>query len=324
MSVARHCDSPASRPTRPPQRRQLLQQQQQHMYPQRRFRLRSGDRVWVRQLRRKDAPALAAAFEQLSARSRYLRFHSGQPRLSEQMVTYLTDIDHHDHEALVAVSPGSDGIIIGVARFIRDPGQPETAEVAVAVVDSWQRRGLGTLLLRRLARRATEVGVTDFVAYILTENGPTMELVRRLGAGAVDEDDHGSTVTTRMDLADWAVDDRVLDDRVLDDWAVVDWGGSLLRAFAATEAVLLPRLARPLLDLSVELIRILVVPVTTFLGPQGMTRTTSNNGGRISRYRRESCVNATHLACTKCSGNEGLSARPEVGAGVDLDAPTQR
>src|SRR5664279_3172587 len=85
-----------------------------------------------------------------------------------------------------------------------------------------------------------------------------------------------------------------------------------------------PPLARPLLDLSVELIRILVVPVTTFLGPQGMTRTTSSNGARISRYRRESCVNATHLACTKCSGNEGLSARPEIGAGVDLDAPTQR
>src|SRR5664279_6534115 len=59
-------------------------------------------------------------------------------------------------------------------------------------------------------------------------------------------------------------------------------------------------------------------------GPPGMTRTTSSNGARISRYRRESCVNATHLACTKCSGNEGLSARPEVGAGVDLDAPTKR
>jgi hypothetical protein len=52
------------------------------------------------------------------------------------MVIDLTDIDHHNHEALVAVPAGKSGIIVGVARFIRDPAHPDTAEVAVAVADS--------------------------------------------------------------------------------------------------------------------------------------------------------------------------------------------
>ncbi|MDQ5840333.1 MAG: GNAT family N-acetyltransferase, partial [Chloroflexota bacterium] len=215
-------------------------------YRQHRFRLPSGDWVSVRQLRPGDAPALATAVERLSALSRYRRFHSALPRLTERMISYLTDIDHHDHEALVAVPPGAGGIIVGVARFIRDPAHPDTAEVAVVVADSWQRRGLGTLLLRRLARRASEVGISSVTGDILAENRPTIELARRLGARSMDN--HGSTVTTRMDIADCAVDDSD--------------AGSLLRALAAAEVVLVPRLVRPMLDLSVELIRTLVVPAT--------------------------------------------------------------
>ncbi len=49
-------------------------------------------------------------------------------------------MDHHDHEALVAVMPGS-GQLVGVARFIRNPREPDQAEVAITVIDSWQGRG---------------------------------------------------------------------------------------------------------------------------------------------------------------------------------------
>jgi len=115
--------------------------------------LRSGHRVLVRALRPDDAPGLAEAFEQLSETSRYRRFFTGKPHLSEQTLAYLTDIDHHDHEALVAVAPDS-GQLVGVARFIRIPREPDQAEMAVTVADSWQRRGLGTALPRELAQRA--------------------------------------------------------------------------------------------------------------------------------------------------------------------------
>lgn len=242
VKAAKHCGLRASPPPWAPRRE----------YRQHRFRLRSGDWVSVRQIRPEDAPALATAVERLSALSRFRRFHSALPRLTEQMIRYLTDIDHHDHEALVAVPPGAGGIIVGVARFIRDPAQPDTAEVAVVVADSWQRRGLGTLLLRRLARRASEEGISSVTGDILAENHPTIQFAQRLGVRSMDN--HGSTVTTRMDIADCAVDDPD--------------AGSLLRTLIAAEVDLVPRLVQPMLDLSVELIRTLVVPVSHIAWPR--------------------------------------------------------
>ena len=73
------------------------------------------------------------------------------------MVTYLTEIDHHDHEAIIALEEES-GEGIGVARYVRNPTHPETAEVAVTVIDEWQGRGLGTLLLEVLGQRARAEG----------------------------------------------------------------------------------------------------------------------------------------------------------------------
>jgi len=236
-----HGDLPASPPPPCPSRRDGRQH---------RVRLRSGDWVWVRQLRPGDGPALAAFVERLSSLSRYRRFHSAVPRLTEQMIGYLTDIDHHDHEALVAVPAGTGGMIVGVARFIRDPAHPDTAEVAVVVADSWQRRGLGTLLLRRLAGRASEVGISSVTGDILAENHPTIGLARRLGARSMDN--HGSTVTTRMDLAQCPAGDT-------------DAGP--LGALVAAEVVLVPRLIQPMLDWSVDLIRTLVAPVTHITWP---------------------------------------------------------
>jgi RimJ/RimL family protein N-acetyltransferase len=166
------------------------------MMEEQRFRLRSGHTVLIRPIRSNDAPALAAAVEQLSEQSRYRRFHSHVPRLNAPMLTYLTDIDHHDHEALVALAPGS-GDIVGVARFIRDTTTPDTAELAIVVADAWHRRSLGTLLIRQLTRRAAEVGVDHFTAEILADNTPTLALVHRLGDAELT--DHGPTTTARMD-----------------------------------------------------------------------------------------------------------------------------
>ena len=64
-----------------------------------------------------------------SQTSRYRRFFTGKPHLSEQSLAYFTDVDHRGHEALVVVVPGS-GQLVGVARYIRVPGQPDRAEVA--------------------------------------------------------------------------------------------------------------------------------------------------------------------------------------------------
>ena len=151
----------------------------------------------VRAVRPDDGPGLAEAYGQLSETSRYRRFFTGKPHLSEQSLAYFTDVDHRDHEAVVAVVPGS-GQLVGVARYIRIPGQPDQAEVAITVLDSWQRRGLGTVLLRELAQRAAEEGIGYFVADILAENQPMVTLAQRLGDAEITG--HGDTVSARIDL----------------------------------------------------------------------------------------------------------------------------
>jgi len=142
--------------------------------------LRDGSRVEVRPVRRSDAELLLRGFERLSEESRYRRFLCSMPELSDSMVRYLTNVDHHDHEAVVALDPVTrEGV--GVARYVRDPARHERAEAAVTVIDDWQGRGLGTLLLELLAVRAREEGVTRFTALMLASNDEMMEVLENLG-----------------------------------------------------------------------------------------------------------------------------------------------
>jgi GNAT superfamily N-acetyltransferase len=102
------------------------------------------------------------------------------PELSEAMVRYLTEIDHHDHEALAALDEQT-GEGIGVARYVRDPKRPDVAEVAVTVLDDWQGKGLGTLLLEVLGARARAEGIRSFVALMLGSNQEMMDVLTALG-----------------------------------------------------------------------------------------------------------------------------------------------
>ena len=91
----------------------------------------------------------------------------------------------------MALEPAS-GHGIGVARFVRSADDPEVAEVAVAVADSWQNRGVATALLGRLTQRAREEGVRRFSAEILADNRPMLELIEELGDVTMRHLDHGS------------------------------------------------------------------------------------------------------------------------------------
>jgi RimJ/RimL family protein N-acetyltransferase len=142
--------------------------------------LKDGSKVVVRQVHRDDAPLLVEGFTRLSAESRRLRFLTDKPRLTSAEVEYFTHIDHHDHEAIGA-RDAADGRGLGIARFIRDPENPEVAEVAVAVVDDWQRRGLGTELLSRLFVRAREEGIHRFTALVDEDNQAVSALLKGLG-----------------------------------------------------------------------------------------------------------------------------------------------
>ena len=93
--------------------------------------------------------------------------------LSAAQLDYLVDVDHHDHEAIVAVDPIS-GEALAVARYIRSNENAEVAEVAevaVTVADDWQGRGLGRALLDRLSYRARREGVRRFTAPVQSDIG---------------------------------------------------------------------------------------------------------------------------------------------------------
>jgi RimJ/RimL family protein N-acetyltransferase len=154
-------------------------------------RLRDGREIVVRPIQPDDRAELAAGMRRLSPESRYRRFFTPTSELTESQLTYLTEVDHHDHEALVAVEPGTEHGI-GVARFIRSPEDSERAEVAVAVADSWQGQGVATALLDRLAERARAEGVRRFSAEILAENRPMLELIEEVGPVTTKQRDHGS------------------------------------------------------------------------------------------------------------------------------------
>ena len=107
--------------------------------------------IHVRPLRRDEGAVLDTVFAGLSPQSRYLRFHSPIPQLAAPVRRALLAVDGRDHVALVAMARGEP---VGIARLIRDRLRPDEAEVAFEVVDAWQRRGVGRLLLTALAERA--------------------------------------------------------------------------------------------------------------------------------------------------------------------------
>jgi GNAT superfamily N-acetyltransferase len=135
-----------------------------------------GSRVRLRQGRSSDRELLLQGFERLSPESRYRRFLVAIPHLNEEMVRYLTEIDHHDHEAIIAVDEKS-GAGLGVARYVRHQDREAVAEVAVTVIDDWQRRGLGTKLLEVLSARARQEGIESFTATLLASNREVLDLL---------------------------------------------------------------------------------------------------------------------------------------------------
>ena len=144
--------------------------------------LRDGARLQVRPILPSDRGKLADTQPGFSRESHYKRFFSAPP-LSDKVVQYLVDVDYGDHFAWVALAaddPEEPGV--ASARYIRERVAHDTAEVAFSVVDAYQGRGLGTLLLGALGLAAAENGIRQFRARVLAENEPMRAILRSAGA----------------------------------------------------------------------------------------------------------------------------------------------
>ena len=144
--------------------------------------LTGGTKVHVRPIVPEDEPLLHEAVAAMSERTVYFRFFSPMKRMPDALAHRLAVVDYNDRCALVATThkPGSKERIVGVARYDRVPNM-DVAETAVAVVDEFQRRGLGSALMTILGKVARDHGIKTFTLIVLPENQQMLGLLRKMG-----------------------------------------------------------------------------------------------------------------------------------------------
>ncbi|MDH3201036.1 MAG: GNAT family N-acetyltransferase [Myxococcales bacterium] len=144
--------------------------------------LSDGQRVEIRPIRPSDKQMLLDGFEQLSPESRYARFMTPKKSLTDWELRYLTEVDGIDHFAIGAVRrhlvSRDEGV--GSGRFVRLADQPDTAEPAVTILDGFQGKGLGTLMLQRLIEAAWERDIRWFRSVLLSGNVAMKRLAESL------------------------------------------------------------------------------------------------------------------------------------------------
>jgi predicted N-acetyltransferase YhbS len=128
-------------------------------------------------------------FDELSDRSRYLRFHTATPRLTTSALRHLATVRACERGAVVAMV----GVrAVGLAQWARYDEEPGVADLAVAVGDRHQRRGLGGALVATATRAAIRAGVSHIAATVHPESHTVVGWLR--GAGAVPRPGHTGEV----------------------------------------------------------------------------------------------------------------------------------
>ncbi len=145
--------------------------------------LKDSAPVFLGPIRPEDAWRLRDGLARMSGQSRYLRFFSGFAEFSPAQVRYFTEVDQVNHVAWGAMDASSPDLPgAGIGRFAIDPNDPTRAEWAITIVDDWQRRGLGTILMAILYLEASTRDVQTLTAFVLPENRQVLDWFAQLGA----------------------------------------------------------------------------------------------------------------------------------------------
>lgn len=150
--------------------------------------LRDGSPVTIRALRPQDEADVLAALEQISAQSLQRRFFVMKRRFSEKERAFFMNVDFKDHVALVALAEeaGRERIVGGGRYVVFEGGR---AEMALMVTDSWQGRGIGSMLTRHLIKLAGDAGLKQLTAEVLPENATMLSVFGNCGFKAVSSHD---------------------------------------------------------------------------------------------------------------------------------------
>lgn len=160
--------------------------------------LPNGRRAEIRALRPDDQPEFLAAIDRASSQSLYRRFLSFRRGLAPQEIAFFLNVDFVKHVALVAVmdEAGRQAIVGGARYIVLQPGE---AEIAFAVIDAYQRQGIGAALMRHLTALARQSGIKTLVADVLPENIAMLKVFEKSGLDVTTE--RGSVVHLTFRLA---------------------------------------------------------------------------------------------------------------------------
>jgi len=143
--------------------------------------LHDGTQIVYRPIHPTDEPRMRDLFYKLSDASKYYRFMGHQKRVPRSQIDDFVYIDHRSEVCVIGVLPSASGDeIIAVGNYYLDP-KTNKAEVAFTVADHWQRRGIGSFMLKHLMRMARRNGISGFTAEVLAENRGMQTVFNRSG-----------------------------------------------------------------------------------------------------------------------------------------------
>ncbi len=146
---------------------------------ERKITLRDGKVVHIRPILPDDATRLQEFHDRLSRDTAYQRFFAIVKHLPPDWARVLATVDYRRRLALIIEAPASSGPeLIAVGRYDATD-EPDTVEVAFVVQDTWQNRGLGTILFDEILRAAAARSYRRFRAYVLADNRRMLDLVTR-------------------------------------------------------------------------------------------------------------------------------------------------
>jgi acetyltransferase len=156
----------------------LLQRIRDHA---RSARLPDGTRVFLRPLREADLAHAQEYFGALSEQSKYLRFMTPTPVLTAETLGLVVQTLHEAGAGITVaiVDHGTEQVLIGGARIVPTERRG-SCEFALSIVDEWQGRGLGTILMREAVRLARELGYHRIEGSVLTINSKMLKVAQRL------------------------------------------------------------------------------------------------------------------------------------------------
>jgi len=144
--------------------------------------LKDGSVILFRPIKKDDAPEWLNFYHRLSSRSKYLRFQRSAPNMTMEDALRFCTVDYVNQFAFVAEAiEEHQKHIIAIGRYARLPAEPETAEIAFIILDSYQEKGIGTKFIEWLATVARKNDIDTFEAFVLPENHEMLAVFQGYG-----------------------------------------------------------------------------------------------------------------------------------------------